>query len=416
MGSFGAGLASVGSSIAEARDLQRQQKLEDIKNALEQKRIEMEQQQLGLTGTYANIAGIREKREQAEFEERKRLALQPKFIGARVVGGRLYSGVQDPKDGTIKFTEVTGADTSKDAQALEEEINGLPEEARDSAQRLVSPYVLAGDYAAARGALKPTLQKYIETQFPGQVELTKTTETHELDTAKGRKLVQVPKITTKQKVPAKGTSGIGGTTGGVARGRTGEAPPAPLSPSQIAKNLGLPAGSKVIGTKPPSRAEISKVIDPIGDADRRYKVMLDAAAHPNAQNDVAMLFNHIGMTLSAQRGARITSAEIERAIAARSVPEDLLALLTKVKNGQFLTPDQRKNMLALGKLNRDFIWQQAWEKAKSEAMAQYLPRTLPGLPPVTGIHYVGEDIKLNNGGKARVVEVNPDGSIEVKPY
>ncbi len=405
MGSVAAGLASIGGSVAEARELQRKEALERVKLAIEQARLGSEQGQQKISEQYAGIAGIREKREQAEFEERKRLATVPKFVGFRSVGGKLYYGLQSP-DGSIKTEEVTGVDSAGEAQALEQSINALPPEAQDAARATVVPYLQTQDYAAARGALKPIMQKYAESQLPGQDTITSTTQNLVLDTKEGPQIVSMPKITVQHKGPAS-------STGGVTRG---EGPPVAKSYTDIAKSMGLPTNTRVIGTKPASRAEISKLIDPVGDADRRYKVMLDAAAHPNPQNDVAMLFNHIGMTLSAQRGARITSAEIERAISARDVPGDLLAMWQKITSGQFLTPQQRQDMLALGQKNREFIWQQAWEKSKVEALANKLPKTLPGLPPVSGIHFVGEDIQLKSGGRARVTEIHPDGSYEVKPY
>jgi hypothetical protein len=406
MGSVAAGLASIGGSVAEARELQRREALERVKLALEQSRLGAEQSQAEIQKQYAGIAGIREKREQAEFEEKKRLANLPKFVGYRAVGGRLFAGLMQP-DGTLKTQEITGVDSAQDAQVLEESIMALPAEAQDAARATVGPYVATQDYQGARGALKPILQKYAESMLPGTDITTSTQQGFVVDTPQGQKIEQVPKITVTHKGPA-------GSAGGVARG--GTAPGAPKTYNQIAKSLGLPSNTTTVGTKPASRAEISKLIDPLGDADRRYKVMLDASAHPNPQNDVAMLFNHIGMTLSAQRGARITSAEIERAISAREISGDLLAMWQKVTSGQFLTPQQRQDMLALGKKNREFIWQQAWEKAKVETLADKLPKTLPGLPPVAGIHFVGEDVQLSQGGRARVAKINADGSYEVKPY
>ncbi len=90
MGSVAAGLASIGGSVAEARELQRKEALERVKLAIEQARLGSEQGQQKISEQYAGIAGIREKREQAEFEERKRLATVPKFVGFRSVGGKLY--------------------------------------------------------------------------------------------------------------------------------------------------------------------------------------------------------------------------------------------------------------------------------------------------------------------------------------
>jgi hypothetical protein len=421
MGSVAAGLASVGGSLAQAQELQRKEKIEQIKLALDQARVAEEEQRtalergrLGIEQQTAGIAGQREKREQAEFEEKMRVARLPKFVGFRTVGGRLYAGLQNP-DGTLTTKEITGVDSAKDAQALEEAIQALPPDAQGPARAAIRPDIEADDLVSARRRLGVISQKYAMSQLPGQTTYTDTTETHQLDTPQGPKLVQVPKHTVQHKGPAAQTMSKGGG-GEVTRRGGGEQPSAPKSPAQIAKDLGLPPGSKVIGTKPPSRTEISKVIDPVGEADKRYKIMLDAVAHPNPQNDVALTFNHIGMTLSAQKGARVTNSEIQRAITARSLPEDLMAKWDSVVKGTFLSIPERQNMLALGKLNREFIWQQAWEKAVAEKMANYMPKTLPGLPPISGVHYIGEDVPLRTGGKARVVEIHPDGSIEVKPY
>ena len=405
MGSVAFGLGQLGNSLAQAKEMQRQEAFEKVKQALEQQRVNTEQGQLDVSKKYADINAQRFGLEQKEFDERRRLAQLPKFVGFRTVGGKLYYGVQSA-DGQIKTQEVTGVDSAQDAQALEESINALPPEAQASARATIVPYLATQDYAGARGALKPISQKYAESQLPGQVTVSNTTQNTVLDTPQGPKIVQTPKTTTTQKLPAGFTH--------PATKSVSKTVDAASKPS--AQDLGLPPGAKVLGAKPASRAEISKLIGPLGDADRRYKIMLDAVKNPNPQNDVALLFNHIGMTLSAQRGARITQAEIQRAIDARSLPEDLQAMWEKVQSGQFLTPEQRLNMLQLGERNREAIWQQGWEQAKAESLANKLPRTIPGLPPVTGVHYVNEDVQLKSGGKARVTAINPDGSYEVKPY
>jgi hypothetical protein len=402
LGSVAAGIASVGGSLAQAKELQRQEAIEKIKLALEQSRLGTEQSQQEIARQYAGIAGIREKREQAEFEERKRLAMQPKFIGSRVVGGRLYSGVQDPKDGSIKYTEVTGVDTAQDAQALEEELQGLPANIQDMARREIYPDILANDYVGARRRLATISQKVIEGNLPGKATVTDTTQTNVVDTPQGPAIITTPKRTITRKVPEGSAPKVGGG-------------PAP-SPSTLTNMLGLPKGTRVIGIKPATRAEITKIISPVGEADKRYLIMLDAVKHPNPQNDVALTFNHIGMTLSAQRGARITNAEIDRAIISRSLPEDLQALYTRVVNGQFLTPQERQNMLGLAIKNRTLIWQEAWEQAKAERIANKMPRTMPGLQPVPGVHFIGEDVTVKGQGRSRVTDVHPDGSIKVKPY
>lgn len=135
--------------------------------------------------------------------------------------------------------------------------------------------------------------------------------------------------------------------------------------------------------------------DPALEADRRLKVMIDAQQNPNPQNDVAMLFNHIGMTLSAQKGARITNAEIERAIKARSIPEDLQAMYQRVQNGQFLTPEQREHMVKLGVLNRRIMWETAKNKADFYGVTT-APKGLEGLPPLDEHTPAPADSSKNN--------------------
>ena len=112
-----------------------------------------------------------------------------------------------------------------------------------------------------------------------------------------------------------------------------------------------------------AKKRIRNRVDTFTDATRRLGIMEHALANPNPQNDVALLFNHIGMTLSAQRGARITNAEIHRAITARSLPADLQAMWQRVVNGEFLTPEQRTQMVELARHGVE----QSREDALSEA-------------------------------------------------
>jgi hypothetical protein len=112
-----------------------------------------------------------------------------------------------------------------------------------------------------------------------------------------------------------------------------------------------------------SGKEAVKIYDPALDADKRLKVMMENAKDPSGQGDISLLFNHIGMTLSAQKGARVTEAEINNAIKARSVPQDLLAAYTRAQNGQFLTPDQRGKMVDLAVSMREEMWDKSERQA-----------------------------------------------------
>ena len=133
-------------------------------------------------------------------------------------------------------------------------------------------------------------------------------------------------------------------------------------------------------------------------SDKRLGIMQDALQSPNAQNDVAMLFNHIGMTLSAQKGARITNSEIQRAVSTRSLPQGLQATLEKwgvmdyltgdktLPPGGFLSPQQRLQMVELGVKNREISWNAARRKAAYYGVTdepQHDP-SLPALPEWDG--------------------------------
>jgi len=166
-----------------------------------------------------------------------------------------------------------------------------------------------------------------------------------------------------------------------------------------------------------------KLYGPAKDADVRLQIMQDAALHPNAQNDVALLYNHIAMTLSAS-GATPSQAEIFHAIETRSLPQAAVANLQKIgigtdflakvtgedpKNlpaGGFLSPDQRKQMVELGSTVRQSAWSNARRAATYNKVQQWEPSQLPGLEAVpfqmSGGTGVGE--RVDSGGRG----INPN--------
>jgi len=125
-----------------------------------------------------------------------------------------------------------------------------------------------------------------------------------------------------------------------------------------------------------------KIWEPAQAADLRLSAMQKAAATEHSgQADTALLFNHMGMTLSAQKGARVTQATIEHAIAARSLPADIMAKWEKVKAGGFLDPEQKRQMVKLAVEMR----REQWIKARRAAAASGLggePEGHPDLPAV----------------------------------
>jgi hypothetical protein len=146
-----------------------------------------------------------------------------------------------------------------------------------------------------------------------------------------------------------------------------------------------PSGQPLIPSNrvPQVKNQTLKIYQPAVEADTRLSVMQKDAADVSGQSDVSLLFNHIGMTLGAQKGARITNAEIERAITARSVPQGLLAQWDAVSKGQFLSPQQRMEMVKLAVQMRREMWLRARAQAAQLGITRE-PEPHPDLPPVVG--------------------------------
>lgn len=80
--------------------------------------------------------------------------------------------------------------------------------------------------------------------------------------------------------------------------------------------------------------------------DSELGLMKQFAANPSPTNDAAMLMHYIGATKPESMGKiRLNDRELKLFGGTRSSLGDAEALLTKVANGQSLTPDQRKDMV-----------------------------------------------------------------------
>lgn len=104
MGSFGAGLASIGGSVAKAQELQRQQQLEDIKIALEKQRLGTEEANAATQREYAKIAGKRLEIEESDLQTRLREANLPQFKGFHTEGNTMLALTRDPKTGAMSVS------------------------------------------------------------------------------------------------------------------------------------------------------------------------------------------------------------------------------------------------------------------------------------------------------------------------
>ena len=143
--------------------------------------------------------------------------------------------------------------------------------------------------------------------------------------------------------------------------RTGKMTPAPAG-------LIAPAQSKGIETQ--RTAAIA--------GDSLLRTMMGAADRAKAGDQQAMLSvvaNHIGMTLGAQKGARINQAVWNEAT--ESAP--WLQNVTKkwspdgYLQGVVLSPQQVDQMVELGKLRRDVMWQQAAQTAEAAGVPLQVP-------------------------------------------
>lgn len=102
-----------------------------------------------------------------------------------------------------------------------------------------------------------------------------------------------------------------------------------------------------------SKAGSNATVDLIG-AKRLYKTMQDTLGRiesgkstaPGA-DDMVLLSNHIAMTFGTVKGARTGKDLIEAHLRARSLPDNLSVIATRVFNGEQLTPGQRREFVEL---------------------------------------------------------------------
>jgi hypothetical protein len=130
---------------------------------------------------------------------------------------------------------------------------------------------------------------------------------------------------------------------------------------------GIRAGATIesahIRAQNPFLMQGMKSYDVALDADQRLSQMQEQAANPNPAGDKALLFNHIAMTIGNVKGGRVTNAEIEAHLKARSLPDNVMQAWDQVETGKSLTADQRKNFINLGQEVRNSAWEKAYERS-----------------------------------------------------
>lgn len=138
MGSFGAGIASVGGSLAEAQELRRQ-------DALKKQQSDLEQSRFGL--------------EKDRFNFQKQQANRPSYKGFAQVGGKMVALVQDP-DGKMRVQSFDTVSQDAFSQATMKAIEGIKDPAlKQAAQDEAGMYLSQGDTKGAFGAVKSRIDK-----------------------------------------------------------------------------------------------------------------------------------------------------------------------------------------------------------------------------------------------------------------
>ena len=151
--------------------------------------------------------------------------------------------------------------------------------------------------------------------------------------------------------------------------------------------------------------ELSGDYDTALAANERLSQMEESKLHPNAQNDLALLMNHIGMTLGAQKGARFNEARIREAEQARGVADGTyVELFTKLRSGEMLSPTQREQMVNLGREARNMAWQRASQKAQ-----------IWGLAPPAGAAAVASQPVLPSSQVPVAAAPTPGGKLAIPP-
>lgn len=110
-------------------------------------------------------------------------------------------------------------------------------------------------------------------------------------------------------------------------------------------------------------AELGKELQTAREADKRLRIMeqnAQSAVNGDQQAMLSLVANHIGMTLGAQKGARINQAVWDEAIKSAPFLQNVTKKFDKdgYLEGVTLSPQQVKQMVDLGQVVRNNQWQQ----------------------------------------------------------
>jgi hypothetical protein len=141
----------------------------------------------------------------------------------------------------------------------------------------------------------------------------------------------------------------------------------------------------LIPIPPGAEKEIGPSLQDVREADKRLHIMEQnepAALAGDQQAMLSLVANHIGMTLGAQKGARINQAVWNEAVASAPLLARVRAKFNKdgILSGVFLAPQQVKQMVDLAHTVDEASWQKA-----QQTFAQYgIPFERPSPSSIAG--------------------------------
>lgn len=161
-----------------------------------------------------------------------------------------------------------------------------------------------------------------------------------------------------------------------------------------------------------AKAGSGMTVDLVG-AERLYRSMQDTltriesgkSSAPGA-DDMVLLSNHIAMTFGTVKGARTGKDLIEAHLRARSLPDNLAVMYSRLANGEQLTPGQRREFVELASRRVNELKQSRMD------FDEYTGANAGG---ATGVNPSGAPVNPGGGGaRPTNAPVNPGGAQQPK--
>ena len=162
------------------------------------------------------------------------------------------------------------------------------------------------------------------------------------------------------------------------------------------------------------RGEIAKIYSPVMDSAERFNVMSknyeDAIKNHDQQAMLSLLYNHMGMTMGLQKGARMTQSLINEAIKSRPYLQGMVSKFDKdgYLSGVTLSPQQMQEMVsnAQGRFSEDA------QKARNSAAYAGATDDGPKRTPSVSVQNYYKSISQGSAAKALQLMKQDGWSVE----